>query len=319
MSLESQYLILALEAARAFEGATQPNPPVGAVVVHSNGLLVGAGSHERAGAAHAEVLALATAKIRCNELNLKLSDCTLYITLEPCNHQGKTPPCTGAILKSGVKRVRYASRDLNGDVKGGGEEFLRSQGIDIQQVSNSLCEDFNAPFFKFCKTRTPWVVHKIALRALPALAGTANFTMIPPDGERTFTGEAGLKVAHDLRKRSDAIITTFETITKDEPLFNVRHVQDHLQKRRYISVISRSGKQAPGEWIGAARSRGFEVLHHASMEDALKDLGAKGCIRAMVEAGPKFSEMLAASQNWDERLWIMHSGGADQIRTERKV
>lgn len=131
MSSQQYYLKRALVLARRGGLKTQPNPRVGAIVV-KNGKIVGAGFHEKCGEAHAEVNALKTAAAAGKDAE---KGATLFVSLEPCHHQGKTPPCTAAILNSGIKEVYYCTKDTNPKVSGGGAEFLQSQGLLVEQVS----------------------------------------------------------------------------------------------------------------------------------------------------------------------------------------
>lgn len=131
MSSQQYYLKRALVLARRGGLKTQPNPRVGAIVV-KNGKIVGAGFHEKCGEAHAEVNALKTAAAAGKDAE---KGATLFVSLEPCHHQGKTPPCTAAILTSGIKEVYYCTKDTNPKVSGSGAEFLQSQGLLVEQVS----------------------------------------------------------------------------------------------------------------------------------------------------------------------------------------
>ena len=147
------YMGLALEEARKGLGRTSPNPAVGAVVVR-HGQIVGRGYHRKAGTAHAEVHALADA-------DAQALGATLYVTLEPCNHTGRTPPCTEAVLRAGIARVVIGMPDPNPRVAGGGAAYLRSRGVDVcMGVREAECRALNLAFLHHSATGMPWVIMK---------------------------------------------------------------------------------------------------------------------------------------------------------------
>ncbi len=147
---------LAIREARKGLGRTSPNPAVGAVVVR-DGEIVGKGYHKCAGGPHAEVNALQSA-------GESAKGGTIYVTLEPCNHQGRTPPCTRAILNSGIERVVVGMLDPNPSVAGGGNEFLRSKGVLLDcGILQDDCREINRPFIKHVEQGMPWVILKAGL------------------------------------------------------------------------------------------------------------------------------------------------------------
>ena len=152
---DKYFMKMALDLAVKGRGFTSPNPMVGAVIV-KGGIVVGSGYHEAVGKAHAEVNAI-------NEAGDLAKGATLYVTLEPCNHQGRTPPCTEKIRDAGISRVVVAMKDPNPDVKGGGIDYLKKQGVDI---SSGLYEDratrINEAFIKYVRTKRPFVIIKCA-------------------------------------------------------------------------------------------------------------------------------------------------------------
>ena len=146
---DAGFMKIALREARKGLGRTSPNPAVGAVVV-KNGKLLTKGFHRRAGAPHAEVEALRAAGSRAN-------GATLYVTLEPCNHKGRTPPCTEMILASGINRIVVGMKDPNPLVKGGGSAYLASRGLEVVSgVLADRCQQINRPFIKHITTGLPW-------------------------------------------------------------------------------------------------------------------------------------------------------------------
>ncbi|MBW1680437.1 MAG: bifunctional diaminohydroxyphosphoribosylaminopyrimidine deaminase/5-amino-6-(5-phosphoribosylamino)uracil reductase RibD, partial [Deltaproteobacteria bacterium] len=202
------YMRMALKEARKGLGRTSPNPAVGAVLVRE-GRRIAAGFHRRAGAPHAEVDALRKAEGRAR-------GATLYVTLEPCNHQGRTPPCTEAILQAGVSRVVVGMRDPNPGVRGGGCRFLAERGVDVLVgVLERECMRLNEPFLKFVRTGRPFVAAKSAM----TLDG---WTATREKHARWVTGEQSRRRVHRLRDRFDAILVGVGTILADDPSLTTR-------------------------------------------------------------------------------------------------
>ena len=199
----------ALDLARKGWGQTAPNPMVGAVVVR-DGEIVGEGYHERYGEAHAEVNALHASRGRTR-------GATIYVSLEPCNHHGKTPPCTDAIIDAGIGRVVAAVRDPS-VVAGGGAMRLRNAGIqvDIGSERDAACE-LNAPFFASATYQRPWVTLKLAISADGAVAD-------PTGARRWITGPESRREVHRMRANSDAILVGIGTVLADDPELTVRDV-----------------------------------------------------------------------------------------------
>src|ERR1019366_2429776 len=211
----------ALMLARRGWGQTAPNPMVGAVIVR-DGVAAGRGFHARYSEAHAEVVALQDAGERAR-------GATVYVTLEPCNHYGKTPPCVDALIGAGVKRVVAAERDP-GRESGGGAERLRAAGIEVEfGAEEAAARELNAPFFFAASGATrPWVTLKLAVSLDGAIAGAPSSFAAPgaPDlaaSPRWLTGEAARKYVHRLRAQSDAVAVGIGTALADDPLLTVRH------------------------------------------------------------------------------------------------
>jgi diaminohydroxyphosphoribosylaminopyrimidine deaminase / 5-amino-6-(5-phosphoribosylamino)uracil reductase len=205
---DTAYMKLALRLAARGAGWVSPNPMVGAVVV-KNSQIVGQGYHRRAGLPHAEVEALQAAGVSAR-------DADLYVTLEPCNHQGRTPPCTEAILAAGVRRVIIATSDPNRRVTGGGAAFLRAKGVEvIIGVLEAEALQLNEAWFHWMETGRPWVIAKAAC-SLDGRIATAT-------GESQWlTGEAARSYGHRLRHRHDAILVGIGTALADNPQLTVR-------------------------------------------------------------------------------------------------
>lgn len=202
------FMELALAEARKGLGRTSPNPAVGAVIVN-NGIVVGRGFHKKAGTPHAEVNAIADAQGQTN-------NATLYVTLEPCNHSGRTPPCTEAILRSGIARVVIGMRDPNPHVAGGGGEYLRAKGIAVEYgVLEQQCRELNYPFIKHSLTGLPWVTMKAGV----SLDGKIT---LQPRQAAALTGPESKRYVHLLRNRVDALLIGVDTAIIDDPSLTTR-------------------------------------------------------------------------------------------------
>lgn len=188
----------------------RPNPLVGAVVVSSDGVIIGQGCHEQFGQAHAEVHAINNALRQKSDL----SDCSLYVTLEPCSHQGKTPPCTELIKKHGIKRVFVGSRDPNPLVSG--VDVLRNAGIDVEVQHHQELIDLNRPFFVNHRLKRPYVSLKMAMTIDGKIADRNG-------NSKWLSNEESRKYVHErLRTEADAILTTYHTVFKDNAQLNIR-------------------------------------------------------------------------------------------------
>ncbi len=205
---DTAYMKLALRLAAKGAGRVSPNPMVGAVVVQKD-RIVGRGYHRGYGLPHAEVEAL-------NRAGARARGADLYVTLEPCNHQGRTPPCTRAVLDAGIGRVAIATPDPNPRVNGGGAEFLQSRGL---QVEIGLLADqarrLNEAWFKWVETGLPFVIAKAAC-SLDGKIATAG-------GESQWlTGETARAFGHQLRHQTDAILVGVGTVLADDPQLTTR-------------------------------------------------------------------------------------------------
>jgi diaminohydroxyphosphoribosylaminopyrimidine deaminase/5-amino-6-(5-phosphoribosylamino)uracil reductase len=199
---------MALDLAKKGEGFTSPNPMVGAVIV-KDGAVIGKGYHRAAGEPHAEVDAIDTAGSLAR-------GATLYVTLEPCNHTGRTPPCTEKIIGAGIRHVVAAMKDPNPDVKGGGLEYLKNRGI---KTTVGICEDhakrLNEFFIKYTRTKRPFTILKCA--------STLDGRIATKSGDSKWvTGEAAREFVHRLRHAVDAIMVGVNTVEKDNPSLTTR-------------------------------------------------------------------------------------------------
>lgn len=214
------YLKQAFELAEIRSGCCAPNPAVGALVVKDHQILA-KGYHWKSGSPHAEVEVL-------SQLSMEQTQgSTLYVTLEPCCHWGKTPPCTDFIISRGVTQVFFAVTDPNPEVAGKGIAQLEEAGINCQKISLAEFDHFYRAYYFWRQYQKPWVTAKIALSLDGKIAGFS--------GQRVaITGDALQKFTHQQRKRHDAILTTAKTIISDNPKLNVRLPEEEFGKPLYI-------------------------------------------------------------------------------------
>ncbi len=296
-AVDRAWMRQALALARLGEGTTAPNPRVGALVVRE-GVPVGWGWHRAAGAEHAEVAALTRAGEAAR-------GATLYVSLEPCAHRGRTPPCVGEILAAGIRRVVAAVQDPDPRVNGRGFAALREAGVELcvgtlQEAARWL----NRDFFHWQATRRPWVTLKAAVSLDGMLAARQG-------ASRWITGEPARRWAHRLRLRHDAVLVGAGTIRRDDPQLTVRLPGAARTPLRV--VLSRSleldprarvfreqgpvrvytGLDAPQSRRRALEAAGAEVRAVASdgsgldLGALLEDLGAAGVQSLLVEGGGK--------------------------------
>ena len=211
VSKESKYMLHAITLAKNGEGRTNPNPLVGAVIVKNNEI-IGEGFHQKYGGLHAEREALKN----CEENGNSAEGATLYVTLEPCCHFGKQPPCTQAIVEAGIRRVVVGSRDPNPLVHGKGNSFLREQGIEVtEDFLKDECDALNPIFFHYISTRTPYVALKYAMTADGKTASKTGKS-------KWITGEKSRLFVHQLRNRYSCILAGIGTVLSDNPLLTSR-------------------------------------------------------------------------------------------------
>jgi diaminohydroxyphosphoribosylaminopyrimidine deaminase / 5-amino-6-(5-phosphoribosylamino)uracil reductase len=211
-NLHEKYMSLAISLAKKAEGMTSPNPLVGALLV-KKGKIIGKGYHKKAGLPHAEIEAFKDAER--NKMDIRGS--TLYVTLEPCCHtEKKTPPCTGAILESGIREVIVGTLDPNPRVSGNGVRTLRHKGVKVMTgVLEEDARELNEAYNKYIAAGTPFVTLK--------LAATLDGKIATHKGDSKWIGsEAQRKMAHRLRSKADAVMVGVGTILKDDPSLNVR-------------------------------------------------------------------------------------------------
>ena len=224
-SADSACMVRALQLARKAIGRTSPNPLVGAVIVR-DGAIIGAGYHHRAGSPHAEVLALRQAGERAR-------GATLYTTLEPCDHTGRTPPCTDAILRAGIARVVVASIDPNPITNGRGIARLRRAGVPVTAgVLRAEADRLNEPFRKAMTEQLPYAIAKIGQSLDGKIATNSG-------ASQWITSPASRRLTHQLRSRVDAVVVGVNTVLRDNPRLTVRGVRARAGRPIRVIVDSR--------------------------------------------------------------------------------
>lgn len=265
---EEQFMKRAIELAKQGSGWTAPNPLVGAVVV-KNGRVIGEGYHRKYGELHAERNALAA----CSE---DPAGATLYVTLEPCCHYGKTPPCTEIIIEKKIAKVVIGSRDPNPKVAGKGARILREHGIEVvEDYMREACDALNPVFFHYITTKTPYVVLKFAMTLDGKIATRTG-------ASKWITGEAARNHVHQLRGRYAGILAGIGTVLADDPMLNCRIDGAHQPLRIILdshlripmgSRLVRSAKEYPLLIVCNESNRDRE--EGASRIQKLEEAGAK--------------------------------------------
>jgi diaminohydroxyphosphoribosylaminopyrimidine deaminase/5-amino-6-(5-phosphoribosylamino)uracil reductase len=306
-------MALALDWAARGMYITAPNPRIGCVIV-KDGIVIGAGHTQPAGQAHAEIQALRDAAARGNDVR----GATAYVTLEPCSHHGRTPPCSDALVQAGLTRVVAAMVDPNPLVAGRGLAQLEAAGIEVRAgVLAEAAQELNVGFFSRMVRGLPWVRLKVAasLDGATALAGGES---------QWITGEAARADGHAWRARASAIVTGIGTVKADDPQLTVRGFDTPLQPRRVIVdsrlEIDLGARILLGEpcWIVAAvenhdkaaalRAAGHEVLMlpnargKVDLPALMRELGRREINEVHVEAGSKLNASMVREGCVDELL-----------------
>ncbi|MEM1446373.1 MAG: bifunctional diaminohydroxyphosphoribosylaminopyrimidine deaminase/5-amino-6-(5-phosphoribosylamino)uracil reductase RibD [Planctomycetota bacterium] len=264
---ETRAMRHALALAARGQGYVEPNPMVGCVLLSPWGEVIGEGYHTRFGEAHAEREALADARQRGHAE--RLAGCTAVVTLEPCNHTGKQPPCTDALVEAKVGRVVAAMQDPDPRVAGTGLSRLRDAGIDVSVgLGETEARRLNAPFLKRIEQGLPWVIAKWA-QTLDGKVATAT-------GDSQWISNAlSRTIVHELRARVDAVMVGVGTAQRDVPRLTARDVDVKRVARRL--VVDRSGN---------FEREGFDVLDGNDLRGGLEKLSKQGVSNILLEGGP---------------------------------
>jgi diaminohydroxyphosphoribosylaminopyrimidine deaminase/5-amino-6-(5-phosphoribosylamino)uracil reductase len=305
VTFDEKIMLKALKLAEKGIGSVEPNPAVGALLV-KDGKIIGKGYYKKFGCPHAEINAIED----CKRKGSDPSGSVLYVTLEPCSHHGKTPPCTEAVIQAGISKVFIACIDPSEHAGGAGVELLQKAGINVH---TGLCEHqarlLNAPFIKFAKTKEPWVIVKWAQTIDGKLAHADQRS------NRWISNETSRKQAHHLRRRAQAVLVGINTVLTDDPLLTprpprgrkpARIVLDTYLRTPLNSQLIKTAKKFPlylvttrktieqkAELIEKLRKKGAQVIHIAShgdkldLKSLLEKLAELNISQLLVEGGSK--------------------------------
>ena len=315
------HLQRALELAEHGRGRVSPNPLVGAVIVR-DGEVLGEGFHAQLGGDHAEVVAIKD----CRERGRDPAGATMYVTLEPCAHEGKTPPCSDAVLAAGLSRVVIASDDPSDKASGRGPGMLRDGGVEVSMAEGgeaACARLLNQPFRKHARTGKPLVTLKSAISLDGRVATEAG-------DSKWISGESSRRLVHAWRAETDSICVGIGTALADDPLLTARDVESPRQPARVVfdsearlpldsallasageaSLLVVAGPSAPPERIDALRAAGAETIvcdgqPPARVTAALAELGRRGITSLMLEGGPTLAAAFLAAGEIDEICLFM--------------
>ncbi len=305
MNDADKYMQMALNLAKRGIGSVEPNPAVGAIITKAN-QIIGKGWHRKFGGPHAEINALED----CKTLGVNPRDATMYVTLEPCSHKGKTGPCTKAIIDAGLAKVYIATKDPSKHANGKSIKHLQDTGIEVQV---GICENeaklLNAPFMKFASTGRSWIILKWA-QTIDGKVASADSS----DEHRWISNETSRRDVHKLRRRSQAILVGINTVIADDPLLTARPSKGKKATRIVMDSFLRipthckllaTAKQTPviiyTSWpsletkprlVDQITKKGAEVLAYPDTQGCsnlfflLDELGKRGITQLLVEGGP---------------------------------
>jgi diaminohydroxyphosphoribosylaminopyrimidine deaminase / 5-amino-6-(5-phosphoribosylamino)uracil reductase len=314
------YMQRALDLAKQGQGFVHPNPLVGAVIV-KDGTIIGEGFHEVYGGPHAEINAFANA-------TQDVAGATMYVTLEPCSHHGKTPPCAEAIISKGIKEVVVAMQDPNPLVSGRGIERMREAGIHVQTgVLKKQAKELNQRFLHFITTKRPYVIVKSAI--------SKNNKVTSAKGQWV-TGEESRKQVHEMRRVASAVMVGIGTVLADDPMLTVRDVETTKQPIRIIldsqgqtpltSKLVQTASEIP-TWVYCVQGvdvpwkkqlidKGVTVIElsqlspRLSLDQVFTDLGQRDIDEVLIEPGPRLLESLLKEKQIHQ--WVVFQSSVDE-------
>ncbi|TFB12279.1 bifunctional diaminohydroxyphosphoribosylaminopyrimidine deaminase/5-amino-6-(5-phosphoribosylamino)uracil reductase RibD [Candidatus Marinimicrobia bacterium MT.SAG.4] len=327
---DTEFMTYALSLAERGKLWTSPNPMVGAVIT-SNNKIIGEGFHEKYGREHAEVNAF-------KGLGDNLEGATLYVTLEPCSIHGKTPPCTDAILSSGIRRVVIAMKDPNPQINGAGIRILEEKGIKVDiGLLEEKASRLNEKYVKYASTSVPWVTLKAAQ--------TLDGRIADMNGDsKWITGESSRKTVHSLRATHDALLVGAGTVIKDDPVLNVRNVEGKNPVRVIIdedlaadlsskvyqvktdaSTILFTAAKNGREKIDILTESGVKVITYENSDGLdiswmLRELGSLGISSLLVEGGSRIFSSFLSSDSVDRYIFFINpslmGNGLDTFKSD---
>ncbi len=296
---DHQFMRRALELAKLRKGITHPNPTVGCVIV-KDGKIIAEGYHEKVGMPHAEAVALEKA-------GTQAEGSTLYVTLEPCTHYGRTPPCTDAIIRAKVKRVVIATLDPNPLVSGRGVQKLRDAGIDVcVGVLEDEARELNEDFFTYITQKRPYITLKLA-QSIDGRIATKH-------GESQWiTNQESRTFAHRLRAQATAVLVGINTVLRDDPSLTVRHIPWESQPIRVvldpnlrIPITSKLVREKTAKTLIITASENREKMK------ILEDEGIK-VLLAPAEEGKLILREVLRELYFMEIMHLLVEGGAQTI------
>ncbi len=315
MRSHKKYIELAIKLAEKGKGYTSPNPLVGALVV-KRGQIVGKGYHKKCGCDHAEVIAI-------KDAGKKAMGGTLYVTLEPCSHWGKTPPCTEKIIESGIREVIIGMKDPNPIIEGYKE--LKFRGLKTKiGILEKECKKLNEPYIKWIKTKLPFVIVKAAMSLDGKIATRTG-------DSKYITGGEARKLVHQLRAELDAVMVGINTVLKDNPQLTPRLVSGpepikvivdsklrippkaNVLKNPTKAIIATS-KKAPKTKIKQFQQKGVKVLiaplkkGKIDLEKLMQELGRLEITSLMIEGGAELNADAIRSGIVDKVLFFIAPG-----------
>ena len=296
-----------LQLASLGAGKVAPNPMVGAVLVH-NSIIIGEGYHQQFGQAHAEVNCINSVSEQNKEL---ISKSTLYVSLEPCAHFGKTPPCADLIISKGIKKVVVGNLDTNPLVAGKGIKKLQDAGIQVEYgILNDACRELNKRFFTFHEKKRPYVILKWAQTE----DGFISRLPLPTNKEDNWiTNKESKQLVHTWRAQEQAILVGYNTALTDNPLLTVRIVNgknpmrividEHLQLPHELHIFNTDAETIVFNALENNRQNNIEFIKidfTNLIQEILSNLFAKNISSIIIEGGTKTIELFMKTNLWDE-------------------
>jgi diaminohydroxyphosphoribosylaminopyrimidine deaminase/5-amino-6-(5-phosphoribosylamino)uracil reductase len=312
-----QFMARAIELARMGKGRTSPNPAVGAVIV-KGGKVIGAGWHKKAGAPHAEAAALQSCKSSPR-------GATLYVTLEPCNHMGKTPPCVPAIVKAGIKRVVIGAKDPSKKQGVKGAPALKHAGVAVEMSALAAeCKRLIEDFAKHSATGLPFVTLKTAMTLDGKIATRTG-------DSKWISSETSRRLVHVMRNEYDAVMVGSDTVIHDDPSLTVRHGKSRRNPLRIIvdgtlripmdcEIVATASKiptiivttsKSPMKKIDALTNAGVDVItatergSHIVLRWLMEELGRRGVMSVLLESGGRLAASMIEERLIDRAMFFI--------------
>lgn len=318
MNTDEKFMQRAIQLARCGEAATMPNPMVGAVIV-CDGKIVGEGFHRRCGGPHAEVNAVENARKNVEWTSShegkdgkEFAGCTIYVTLEPCSHWGKTPPCCDLIVKCGFDRVVIGMQDPNAKVNGEGIRRIKEAGIEVEiGVLEKECRAINPCFLTYHGKHRPRVTLKWAQTA----DGVIGYRNIPENERLRISTPFTAMLVHRLRARCQAIMVGTNTMLADKPLLNTRLWHGNSPLR---VTIDRRGRLAESGLSWQKDDKETLVYGNEILSEILYDLHKRGVQHLLVEGGSKLIQSFINENLWDDARVEISCASSKEYRPENE-